>query len=183
MSCELYQQVLGERWWALTELVRRAHEAGEERRGHFLVSNGDRWVAKRLARWSRLPRSANAAATRLKITVEGTAQLWERQFGSDAFTTKQWMGDGGRLVERFGAWELSFDLHVEQEALYYVQRCTRLCVGRLRLRLPPTCAPLVSASEASDGPDRVRVTVTVTLPLFGLLVGYDGFLELGALPQ
>ena len=38
----------------------------------------------------------------------------------------------------------------------------------------------LSASETMDGPERVRVAVTVTLPFAGLLVAYEGFLERGA---
>jgi len=115
---------------------------------------------------------------RLRIASEGSGQRWERHFDDETFTTKQW-ADGGRLVERFGTWELCFDLRVEAEALRYVQRGARLCLGKFRLRVPPAWAPLVSAKETGDGTERVLVTVTVTLPVVGSLIAYDGYLDVG----
>jgi len=179
LSLELYPQLLGEAWWTLAEPVRRAHAVGEEKRGCFRVRQGAGWLARRLAQWSRLPRPAVAADTQLRIIHEGTGQRWERHFSGEAFTTRQWAEEGGRLVERFGAWELSFDLQVQEATLCYVQRAARLCLGAWRLSLPRACSPVVAATEAGDGPTQVRVAVTVTLPLVGLLVAYDGHLDVG----
>lgn len=39
------------------------------------------------------------------------------------------------------------------------------------------CAPQVRAIEEADGPSRVNVRFTVHLPLFGLLIAYDGYLD------
>ena len=178
MNSELYPRVLGESWWTLAESVRRAHAIGRDRRGCFRVSHGASWLARRLVRWSGLPRAAGAAKVRLRIDSEGSGQRWERHFDDELFTTKQWT-EGSRLVERFGAWELRFDLRVEDEALRYVQRAARLCLGTLRLRVPLAWAPLVSAKETGDGPERVLVTVTVTLPVVGSLIAYEGYLDVG----
>ena len=178
MNSDLYPQVLGEAWWTLDESVRRAHATDKDRHGCFRVAHGTNWLARRLVCWSCLPREAKAAQVRLRISSEGTAQLWERHFDDETFTTKQW-ADGGNLIERFGSWELCFDLRVETGALRYVQRRARLCLGAFRLRVPLRWAPLVSAKEAGDGPDRVLVTVSVTLPLVGSLIAYDGHLDVG----
>ncbi len=183
MSCELYQRVLGNDWWALAEPVRRAHAVGEESRGCFRVSHGEGWLARQLARWSHLPQPANAASTVLKIHEEGAGQRWERRFDGHAFTTRQWAEDGRHLVERFRSWELHFELQVAEGTLSYVQRRARLRLGRLRLPLPLALAPCVSARETCDGPERVRVAVTVTLPLVGVLIAYEGFLDLGGPAQ
>jgi hypothetical protein len=115
----------------------------------------------------------------LRIATEGSGQRWERHFDDETFTTKQWADGGGSLVERFGAWELCFNLRVEEEALRYVQRDARLCLGTFRLRVPLAWAPLVSAKETGDGPERVLVAVTVTLPVVGSLIAYDGHLDVG----
>jgi hypothetical protein len=179
MNFDLYPRVLGEAWWTLAESVRRAHAVGRDRRGCFRVSHGTSWLARRLVRWSGLPRGATAAKARLRIVSEGSGQRWERHFDDETFTTKQWADGGGSLVERFGAWELCFELRVEEEALRYVQRGARLCLGTFRLRVPLAWAPLVSAKETGDGPERVLVTVTVTLPVVGSLIAYDGHLDVG----
>jgi hypothetical protein len=114
----------------------------------------------------------------LRIVAEKTGQRWERHFECDELTTRQW-AEGDHLIERFGPWELCFDLRVEDAALCYVQRGARLCFGRFRLPLPLACVPLVSAQESCDGSARVKVGVTVTLPLVGLLIAYDGYLNVG----
>jgi len=74
---------------------------------------------------------------------------------------------------------LCFELQVEDAMLCYVQRAACLCFGAWRLSLPQLCAPRVSATEKSEGAGQVRVAVTVTLPLVGLLVAYDGHLDVG----
>lgn len=163
----------------LAEPVRRVHAVGNEKRGCFRISHGANWLGRWLAHWSRLPRPAEAADTRLRIVHDGTAQRWERDFSGETFTTRQWAEDGRRLVERFGVWELCFDLEVEQATLRYVQCAARLCVGTRRLSLPMACAPVVAATEAGNGPAQVCVAVTVTLPLVGLLISYEGHLDVG----
>jgi len=177
MSCELYPRVLGDDWWTLAEPVRWAHAAGEEWRGCFRVWHGEGWLARRLARWSGLPQPATAAEIRLRIIEDGAGQRWERRFNNSALTTRQWAADGRHLIEAFRAWELHFELQVVERALHYVQRGARLCLGKVRLWWPLALAPRVSASETMDGPERVRVAVTVTLPFAGLLIAYEGFLE------
>jgi hypothetical protein len=115
----------------------------------------------------------------LRIASEGSGQRWERRFDDETLTTTQWADSGGGLVERFGAWELCFDLRAEEKALRYVQRGARLCLGAFRLPVPLAWGPLVSAKETGDGPQRVFVTVTVTLPVVGSLITYDGYLDVG----
>jgi len=178
MNSDLYPRVLGEAWWTLAESIRRAHAIDRDRHGCFRVAHGTSWLARRLVCWSCLPREAKAAKVRLRITSEASGQRWERHFDDETFTTKQWT-DGGSLVERFGSWELCFDLRVEEKALRYVQRGARLCLGAFRLRVPLAWAPLVSAKETSDGPQRVLVVVTVKLPVVGSLIAYDGHLDVG----
>jgi len=178
MSGDLYPRLLGDAWWALAEPVRCAHGVGTEKHGCFRVAHGTGWLARLLVRWSGLPRAASAAETRLRIVAEEAGQRWERHFERDELTTMQW-AEGNHLVERFGAWELCFELRVEDATLCYVQRGARLCLGKFRLPLPRACAPLVSARESCDGSSRVKVAVTVTLPLAGLLLAYDGHLDVG----
>jgi hypothetical protein len=177
MSSVLYPEVLGKDWLALSENVRCAHSVGGEMNGVFRITHGTRWAAKTLAHWSDLPQAADAADTRLKIFSEGAGERWERQFNSDAFTTRQWRGKNGFLVERFGEWELQFKLRVEEGNLIYDQSGAKLCVGAFHLPLPRACAPHVVAKEMQDGATRVLVTVTVTLPLVGLLISYEGYLS------
>jgi hypothetical protein len=176
MDSELYPQVLGNIWWRLHESIRSAHSIGTEIRGSFCISHGERRLAKLLARWSHLPQSKVSADTRLRILPESTGERWERRFDDAAFTTRQWQ-DGELLVERFREWEMYFKLREENGGLYYDQCAARLCLGALRLPLPRFCAPAVQAKETFDGVSRVLVSVTVKLPLVGILISYEGHLD------
>ena len=117
------------------------------------------------------------ADTRLEIATDGDGERWERRFGGEVFTTKQWEGRSLQLVERFGRWELFFKLRVAGGALFYDQQAAKLCLGAWRLSIPRVCAPFVRAHEKSDGDARVLVSVLVTLPLVGRLIGYEGYLD------
>ena len=112
----------------------------------------------------------------LRIHADGQRQRWERRFGADAFTTVQW-AVGRRLVERIDCWELHFVLRVVDGALVYEQCGARFCLGPIRVPVPLACAPQVRAIEEADGPTRVNVRVTVNLPLLGLLIAYDGYVD------
>jgi Domain of unknown function (DUF4166) len=177
MSSRLYSEVLGKNWLALSENIRCAHSVGAERNGVFRIKYGTGWVAKRLARWSDLPLAVDAADTRLKIFSEDAGERWERQFDGKSFTTRQWKGKDGFIVERFGEWELHFKLRVKEGNLFYDQSRARLCLGALHIPMPLACAPRVSAKEMQDGAARVLVSVMVTLPLIGLLISYEGYLN------
>ncbi len=182
MNCETYRRVLGDKWWMLAESVRRAHEAGVERTGVFSITRGTSRLAWVLTRWLRLPRPSPAAATKLRITADDLGEQWERKFDADAFVTRQWAGSNGYLVERFEAWELHFELQIGAGgSLSYVQRGARLRLGWISLRIPLACAPVVSASETADDESKVRVSVTVNIPLVGLLIGYRGHLDIGGM--
>jgi hypothetical protein len=176
MSSKLYSEVLGKDWLALSESVRCAHSVGEKN-GIFRITYGAGWVAKKLARWSDLPSAVDAADTRLNIFSEEAGERWERQFNGKAFTTRQWRGENGFLVERFGGWELHFKLIVKEGNLFYDLTYAKFRVGAFNFPMPRGCAPHVAAKEIQDGAARVLVTVVVTLPVVGLLVSYEGYLN------
>ena len=177
MRSELYPQVLGKGWLALAPSIRSAHSVGRETSGVFHISHGTSWLARQLARWSDLPPPSSSAETQLKIVSEAPGERWERRFAAKFFTTRQWLGSDGLLVERVGEWELHFQLRVNDGSLFYDQTSARLCVGKWSMPMPLACAPRVSACEIQDGATRVRITVKVTLPLIGILISYEGYLN------
>ena len=147
----LYSRLLGDDWKLLAENIRLAHSAVSARRGHFRIAHGTSWFARRMAQWSRLPAAVEDVETRLEIIAEGQTERWLRRFGSNDFTTRQWEGKSGLLIERFGKWELAFKLRVADGKLFYDQRGAKLILCGVRIGVPRMCAPLVVASEMSDG--------------------------------
>jgi hypothetical protein len=89
----------------------------------------------------------------------------------------QFATDDGLLAERTGPLELRFRLHVVDGAIEYRQVAAALRWGPIVVRLPRFLEPRVAAFEEAIQADRTRIRVRCGLPLVGLLIGYDGFLE------
>ena len=66
---------------------------------------------------------------------------------------------------------------MEDGCLRYEQRGASLHAGTLCLRLPRSLAPHVEARELALSAQSVRVTVKITFPLLGLLLDYEGIVE------
>jgi hypothetical protein len=177
---DLYPRILGESWDSLPEAVRSAHQLDSKKTGRFRVTHGQDFLTRRLARMAKLPSHTESANVVLKIRSTGSGEVWERRFDAHEFTTVQW-NSNGLLVERFGSWELQFALQIRGGALIYEQCGARLCLGPLSLPVPMAFAPRVSAREEASGTSRVRVFVTVSLPILGPLITYEGYLDVGDL--
>lgn len=78
------------------------------------------------------------------------------------------------MIERVGPVEMQFELRVVSGVLVYRELGTVLRLGPARLRLPRRWPIRVAASETPAGPDRIHVSVEVTVPILGLLLAYDG---------
>jgi hypothetical protein len=63
---------------------------------------------------------------------------------------------------------------VEQGALGYVPAGVRLRLGPARVPLPGWLSPRATARETAAETGRIGVHVMVTLPRMGLLIAYDG---------
>ena len=179
MTAPLYLRVMENGWSQLAGPLHRMHGAGGilRARGRLRVEHG-RHVVARLAAWLfRLPASSADTDTRLVITPEEDGEHWLRTFDGRRLETRQQRSNPSEIVERFGMLELRFHMDVSPGGgLVYVQRAAVFVLGRVRVSLPLLIAPRVSAREEPDGPDRVTVVVSVTLPLVGMLITYDGFM-------
>ena len=88
-----------------------------------------------------MPLTADAADTQLKISSEGAGERWERLFNGVVFTTRQWRGEDGLQVERFGEWELHFKLRVDEGNIFMTSlvrsfvwaRCVFRCLALVPL--------------------------------------------------
>lgn len=186
MTTPLYERLVGEAWQRLPTVVRGAHLASApvRARGAFRVTRGANRVARALATLLRLPPAGDRTPILLEITPHGAGEKWFRTFGRSRLTTRQYESGDGLLAERFGPVELCFRLVVDGDSLCYEQRRVRLCLGPLRVGVPRRLAPRVAAREsAAAGARGTHVIVAVELPLVGLLIRYEGKLQLIAEPQ
>jgi hypothetical protein len=172
--------LVGEGWQRLPEAVHNAHLTDDlmEARAVFRVSHGQSWLARCMAWLARLPAQSDAAPVRLAVhRVEG-GERWERAFPNTRLISIQYDAGDGLLGERFGLLDIRFRLPVMDRALVYLQESAALTLGRLRLSIPKWLAPQVTAREstAADG-KTPHILVSVSLPLVGLLVEYEGDLN------
>jgi hypothetical protein len=176
----LYERLLGKEWSRLPEIVRKVHldASGKPRRGCFRVVRGQGRLAKALASILRLPPAGDATPIQLEIRSDGRGEQWLRTFGTRRLTTLQYEAPNGLLAERFGFLELRFRLIVFDNSLSYSQERVFLCVGRRRIPLPRWISPRVSATEAAVDARRTHVTVKVSAPYIGLIIAYEGELEI-----
>ena len=172
----LYASLLGSSWERLPEMIHWAHSTGVKR-GRFDVRHGSSRATGMLVKKSRLPPPGSDVKTTLVVGIQSPGvQRWERFFGNQLLTTTQWV-EGSLLVERFGRWELLFCVSPVDGGLSYRQVGARYCLGTKRLRIPLSCAPQIAAQEFANTPSGIQVTVTVKLPMIGLLITYDGTLQ------
>ena len=182
MTTSLYERLAGHAWHEVAEAIRQAHPGNDnlQARGVFRVQHGPGCIARLLAWLLQLPHPADVTSVELHITPSGQGEKWVRRFGGKRLVTLQQEAPGRLLAERFGLLEFRFQLQPQAEALIYLQQEVALCFGRLRLLLPSWLAPQVNATErAVEATQRTHIAVVISLPFLGLLISYEGELEVG----
>lgn len=174
----LYARVMGDAWFTLAAPIRDLHSAAAATHasGRLRIEHGHGLLARIIARAIRLPDPGAEVHTELSVTTVDDGERWDRAFGATRIDTHQF-SDGVDLVERYGALEFRFRLHAADGCLVYRQREAALRLSTLGLRLPGYLAPHIDASEVAVSPGRVKITVNVTLPMIGLLIAYEGAID------
>src|SRR5262249_24081788 len=133
--------------------------------------------ARTMARLARLPAAGEAVDVRLQVTAQEEGEEGRRTFAGRPLVSMQYDRGAGLLVERLGTMEMLLRLEVVGGAFRYQTVSAALRLGSLRIRLPYRLSPYVTAWEKAVGDtNQIHVSVDVTLPLLGRLVGYDGIL-------
>lgn len=145
----------------------------------FRVRRGSNWLARLLATLGGLPAETDAAPVRLSVRRVPEGEIWDRAFnGSTRLVSTQMDAGNGLLGERFGLMEVRFRLSVANGELHYTTDSAYWTLGSLYIRMPMALSPQISATEgvAADG-QYPHVSVSVSAPLVGLLVSYEGDLD------
>ena len=180
MIAPLYARIMGDTWIRIAEPVRLAHATHSVTRAHgrLRVEHGRGFAARLLVQLLGLPRQSAAADTHLVVTARPGGEHWQRTIDGRRIDTWQYQSNATELGERFGVFDLRFRLDEAAGSLLYVHRESAVVFGSRRLRVPALCAPRVEAREDPSGPARVKVSVRISLPLVGLLIAYDGPIEI-----
>ena len=172
-------RVLRDRWDHLPKVLRRLHTTLEPDiiHGKFDIKRG-RNPGAALCGWLlNLPAEGVARDATLTIRPQGESERWTRRFESKILMTTLRAAGEHLFRERFGMLEFTFQLLAEGHGLRHLQRAAALRLpGTVSIPLPQWLAPHVSGIEEAFS-DEVRVQVEVRLPLFGLLLAYDGIIR------
>ena len=176
----LYAQVSKLDWNRVDPALRtlRLQEGNSTQEGRFHIVRG-RGVARGVGWILGLPPAGEEVAVRLQVEREGAREVWRRDFGGHEMMTVQSLGPAGELVEGFGPVDVHLRLEVDGGGIRYRQVGWRLRLGRWRIPLPGWLMPRVEVSERVCGEtDRLEVLVVLSHALMGLLVRYEGSLQL-----
>ena len=165
MTSSLYRDTVGSTAWdSLPHVLHEFHERGGD--GTLVVTSLG--FARVLSFLGYAP-SPGSAPVSLRIERNGEGERWVRNFHDEVFASDQRL-IRGLISERFGLFELVFKVTTRGDALRYEAVDLQLCLGPLRLTIPPWMRPRMEATERADGP---RVAVNVEI---GKRFRYSGFI-------
>lgn len=169
----LYQRVLNERFNQLPKAVQKLHKYEGEVKyiGKCDVVRGEKPFCKFIAWVLSLPPDGTDQTLEVHFKSNGLSEDWTRYFGKRKFYSKQWERRGV-LYERINITKLAFDVKVTEQDLNLVLKKVYV----LGIPVAWLFKPEVIARE-SEADGKFQVNVEVNLPYFGLLVKYDGWLE------
>jgi len=147
--------------------------------GTFTIRQGTNPLARLLVRVAGLPRAGNNLPTTLHIVPVSGGEQWRRRFGESILNTTQRTLPNGWISERVLCLELQYRVDRTPQSVRHEQMKAALRCGPVRVPLPRWLAPQVIGGETATGvPNQIRVLVEVRLPLIGVLLAYDGVVEM-----
>ena len=172
----LFRRLIGDRFEALPIQLRAVHDGTALRTyaGRCRVERGTSLLSRLCGAISSLPPAADAVPIRVSIEPHGRGETWHRDFGGR--TMRSTLEErGGLLEERLGPTVFRYALIAGSEAIDW-----RLVgIRSFGIPLPLAWFEKVSARESLDG-SLYRFDVRAELPVAGLLVHYQGTLDVGA---
>ncbi len=163
---------------ALPVPIRAFHalEAEPVWRGRADVSCGTGRLARWLCRLLNLPEDGTDVPLTVSVergeTPTGPCEIWTRNFGGRRFSSRLDTARDGRLREACGPFVFTLATAATAEGVELPIAACRF----LRLPLPRGLRPRAEAREDVDAQGRFRFDVRLTLPFFGLLAHYRGWL-------
>ena len=168
----LYQNILGDSWPHVPEVIRRMHDrtTAATAEGEGSVTRGTNILA-RLAAWiGGFPPATENIPVRVEFSVKDGREIWTRHFGDHQFHSHQHQ-QGAYLVESFGPLRFMMQLKPEGHKL-----CLHMHKWSLRgLPLPLFLCPR-SDSYEYEAEGKFHFHVHISHPFCGLIVAYHGWL-------
>lgn len=168
----LFPSVLGSAFDGLPRIVRRAHGGGVVRlSGTATVTRGEHWSVGPLAAIAALPPTAERCALEVDILTTPDGERWTRRYGMSHVMRSTLQARTGEVIESIGPVRLHFDVDADHAGM----RWTLRRIDALRVPLPTDWFE-IGAKISADG-ERYRLSVSASLRYTGLLVRYEGELD------
>jgi hypothetical protein len=170
----LYQQVMGPDFLRLPSPLQQFHALSGKHRlsGWVEVQAPASIAAKVLAICLRAPVAARRGPIRFELDSSSTSEHWVRHFPGKTMESRLRLMSG-RIVESLGAARLTFGLRGDSEKLVM----ELVSLHFFGVPCPRWLLPAVVAEEtASTG--RLHFRVLASLPVIGVVAGYQGHLDL-----
>jgi hypothetical protein len=173
----LFEIALGADWARLPAVTRHIHAARPVTvlEGVADVSGAEHAVGRLLARVFSLPEQASRVPVRTEIRSDGATERYERHYPGRIMVSVMAEADPlrGTIVEHMGPLRFALKLKGSEQGIDLVP----LSVAWRRIPLPLALLPRIVATERADGDGRHLFDVHVSLPPFGRLVHYRGWLK------
>ena len=175
----LFRFIFGPRFDRLPAAWQQFHSVKDRHiyEGEAEVARGTGFVASVLCLLLRLPQTG-AVPVQLVLEKEGKGERWARTFGASSFETRLSPAHSERgyfLYERFFPFCFFVELEVVGETVGWHLRGWRF----FGVPLPRLFIPKSKTVERVDAEGRYQFDIELSLPLFGRLIAYQGWL----LPQ
>lgn len=176
----LFETVLGAQALARMPAAIRAFHANDAEpvwQGRAEVLRGDGRAIALLCRLFGLPEAGSELPVTVSVThgdsFDETCEIWTRNFAGQRFHSRLSLGRDGELRETFGPFSFTLAAAGDREGLALPIAAWRV----FGLPLPRVLMPSAEAYETVDAEGRFRFDVRLSLPFFGLLAHYRGWLK------
>lgn len=169
----LYETQLGSSFSELPPVVRELHALRQRTvwRGEADVTRGPSDIVQLAAWLTDLPPTGWNVSLTVTFSPDGDGKSWHRSFAGHTFRSHQRAGDGGHILERVGPVEFAFRPNVVEHQLELILTAVRF----MRIPVPAMLHPEIKTCEYEHN-GRYHFNVEASLPWFGLLIRYGGWL-------
>lgn len=169
----LYETQLGSSFDDLPPVVRELHALRQRTvwRGEADVSRGQSVFAHLGAWLTGLPPTGQNVPLTVTFTPESDGETWHRSFAGHTFRSHQRAGDGGHILEHVGPVEFTLRPNVVEHRLELHLTAVRF----IRIPVPALFHPAIKTCEY-EHEGRYHFSIESSLPWFGLLISYCGWL-------
>jgi len=171
----LFIRSLGETFKELPPTVQELHTVigHATYSGTAKITRGTNWLSRIIANVFRFPKAGQNIPVTVQLDCQENTETWRRNFAGQTFSSVLTSDQPNQFSERFGPFKFQMALSIKSKAL--LMPVTRGWF--LGIPLPKALLPISETREFQED-STFQFDVTLSLPVFGLIVRYQGSLNL-----